>query len=106
MKRPALVLLCSLVTAGILAAQASSKWVFRGGDGGLRYGADARGNRIMDFSFAGYGAGGVALPAVRAARTVAPAPGDNTASIQAAIDQVSALAPGRDGFRGAVVLEK
>src|SRR4051812_11395203 len=109
MKQHARVLVCSLAAAGVLAAQGSpgsSKWVFPGRDGRLRYGADVRGNRIMDFSFAGYAAGGLALPAVHAARTLAPVPGDNTASIQAAIDQVSALAPGSDGFRGAVVLER
>jgi hypothetical protein len=47
----------------------------------------------------------VRLPTVPAARTVSPASGDNSARIQATLDQVSSLAPGADGLRGAVVLE-
>ncbi len=80
--------------------------MYVGDDRRLHYGTDARGNRIMDFSHAGYKGGGVALPAVRVARTVSAQPGDNTARIQAAIDEVSRLVPGADGFRGAVLLER
>src|SRR5208337_2923390 len=47
--------------------------------------------------------GGVALPSVPAARKVAPSGGDDTAAIQKAIDEVSALPPS-GGFRGAVEL--
>ncbi len=74
--------------------------------GRLQYTADARGNRIMDFSHAGYKGGGVRIPDVRVARTVKPAAGDNTAQIQAAIDEVSKRAPDANGFRGAVLLEQ
>jgi hypothetical protein len=59
----------------------------------------------MDFSHAGYRGGGVAIPAVRVARTLSPAAGDNASRIQAAIDEVSRLERGRDGFRGAVQLQ-
>jgi hypothetical protein len=59
----------------------------------------------MDFSHAGYKGGGVALPMVRVARTLSPLPGDTTSQIQSAIDEVSRLARGADGFRGAVVLQ-
>jgi dienelactone hydrolase len=93
------------VTIGV-AAQSRSKWVYPGDDGRLQYGADARGNRIMDFSHAGFKGGGVRLPDVRAARTIGAIPGDNTSRIQAAIDEVSLRAPAADGFRGAVVLER
>ncbi len=89
---------------GFQAKAALSKWVYPGPDQRLRYATDARGNRIMDFSFAGYKGGGVALPVVRVERTVAPVPGDNTTRIQAAIDEVSKLPLDRDGFRGAVLL--
>jgi hypothetical protein len=100
MKRvAALLVLSSLVFHG----QGTSKWVSMDGQR-LRYTSDARGNRIMDFSHAGYGGGGVALPDVRAARTLDAVPGDNTARIQAAIDEVSRLQPDASGFRGAVVL--
>jgi len=54
----------------------------------------------MDFSFAGYGGGGVPIPNPSAVQTLQPAPGDNSARIQAAIDAAAAaggavaLAPG------------
>jgi hypothetical protein len=82
-----------------------SRWVWVGADGRLHYSTDARGNRIMDFSHAGYAGGGVRLPAVRVVRTVGPVPGDNSARIQAAIDEVSNLEPDAEGFRGALLLE-
>jgi len=91
------------VTIGV-AAQPRSKWVYLGDDRRLHYGTDARGNRIMDFSHAGFKGGGVALPTIRAARTVEPESGDGTARIQAAIDEVSRLPRQPDGFRGAVLL--
>jgi hypothetical protein len=93
-----------VVGAVALLAQGRSKWVYVGDEHLLRYGTDPRGNRIMDFSHAGYKGGGVALPIVRVARRLDPAPGDNTSRIQAAIDEVSHLAPDADGFRGAVLL--
>jgi hypothetical protein len=95
-----------LVSAAALGAQGKSQWVYPGAKGRLQYAADARGNRIMDFSHAGYKGGGVRIPDVRAARTVKPAEGDNTAQIQAAIDDVSTRAPDAHGFRGAVLLEQ
>jgi len=62
-------------------------------------------HRLPDFSFAGYKGGGVSIPTAAAAVTVSPQAGDNRASIQAAIDKVSALPPGADGLRGAVLLK-
>ncbi|PYX93727.1 MAG: hypothetical protein DMG67_03475, partial [Acidobacteria bacterium] len=75
-----------------------------GSDGRLHYKTDSLGNPIMDFSYAGYRAGGVALPNVAAKRTVSPSSGDDTSAIQSAINAVSALAPDANGFRGAVLL--
>jgi hypothetical protein len=73
-------------------------------DGRLVYVPDSRGDRVPDFSHAGYAGGGVALP-MPAATVVVEAPrGDATAAVQAAIDRVSALAPGADGVRGVVRL--
>jgi hypothetical protein len=57
----------------------------------------------VDFSYAGYMGGGVPLPRVPAGPSVSPSGADDTAAIQHAIDQVSAL-PLKNGFRGAVVL--
>ena len=58
----------------------------------------------IDFSYAGYGGGGVAPPAVAAAIAVRPSGGDDTLLLQGAIDRVAALPLRADGFRGAVLL--
>lgn len=74
-------------------------------NGRLSYPADASGNRIPDYSYAGYKGGGVALPANIPVRvTVNPISGDDTANIQAAIDQVGNLPLQSDGYRGTVLL--
>jgi hypothetical protein len=74
--------------------------------GMLRVVPDYRGNRILDFSGAGYRGGGVQLPDVQAMAVVEPAQGDATARIQAAIDAVSQLPADAMGLRGAVLLRK
>lgn len=61
-------------------------------------------NTVPDFSRVGYKGGGVAIPFVPAAVTISDGGGDDTALIQNAIDEVSALPVGPDGFRGAVLL--
>jgi len=94
----------SFLTAALYAAS-NSAWVSRGSDGKLHYRADSHGNRIMDFSYAGYKGGGSRLPTVPVARTVRPEAGDATARIQQAIDVVSRLMPSDQGLRGAVLLD-
>jgi len=79
--------------------------VSAGADGRLRYSSDAQGNRIVDFSHAGYGGGGVRLPNVPARVVVGPGGGRDGTRIQAAIDMVSSMPPDASGFRGAVLLE-
>lgn len=80
--------------------------VAQGGDGRLVYTADAAGNRVIDFSAAGYGGGGVAIPLVPARIVVGPSGGGRDREvIQAALDHVAALPVGADGFRGAVLLK-
>jgi hypothetical protein len=79
-------------------------WVSVGKDGRLAYGSDGQGNRVPDFSTAGYRAGS-AIPEVRAARKVqAPSGGDDTALIQAALDALSQNPVDDAGLRGAVEL--
>jgi hypothetical protein len=73
-------------------------------DGKLVAQAEANGDRIVDFSTAGYAGGDRDIPAVPAKVFVTPAQGDSTALIQGAIDQVAKLPPDADGFRGAVLL--
>jgi hypothetical protein len=79
--------------------------VYPGTDGKLVYVADSLGNKIPDFSNAGYKGGGVPIPFVAIKETVWPVRGDNSANIQAAIDKVSALPVDESGFRGAVLLK-
>lgn len=94
----------ALPPSGRAADRARSTWVQPGADGKLAYRTTPAGDRIMDFSHAGYRGGGVALPRVPARVTVYPDNrDDDTAAIQAAIEQVAAL-PRQDGFRGAVEL--
>ncbi len=83
--------------------KAASEWVRLGPDGKLVYKTTPAGDRIMDFSYAGYMGGGVALPEVAVKITVRPVEGDNTAAIQEAIDKISAMSLEK-GFRGAVLL--
>ncbi|MGF7046485.1 hypothetical protein J2T13_000961 [Paenibacillus sp. DS2015] len=83
-----------------------SQIAFLGKDDKLVYVGDFRGNRILDFSNAGYMGGGVKIPDVKVRVTVQPQDGDDTARIQAAIDQVAQMPIGTDSFRGAVLLKK
>jgi hypothetical protein len=81
-----------------------SEWVYWDAQGKLVYKPlNENGDRIMDFSHAGYHGGGVAIPDVPVKATLMPSGGDDTAAIQGAIDEVSRL-PLANGFRGAVLL--
>lgn len=82
----------------------SAEWVKLGADNKLIYKKDEKGNKIMDFSGAGYMGGGVPLPDVPVKITLLPRSGeDQTTTIQNAINEV-ALMPLVNGFRGAVLL--
>ncbi len=72
--------------------------------GELVYQMDADGNRMPDFSFAGYGGGGVPLPEAQASLLVEPGPGDDGARIQAALDHLATYPLDAAGLRGAVLL--
>lgn len=64
-------------------------------------------NLIPDFSHAGYGGGGVALPtyaSIPVQETLSPGSGDRRGDIQAALDRVAALPADGRGIRGAVLL--
>ena len=95
---------CSDCRLGLRWHGAESQWVHADADGKLVYQTTPAGDRIMDFSNAGYMGGGVALPTVSVRRTVKPSAGpDDTPAIQTAIDAVAAMNP-EGGFRGAVLL--
>jgi len=92
------------VGMGAEGARGKSEWVYLNEGGKLVYKPTEKGDRIMDFSYAGYGGGGVSIPTVETKVTVGPQEGDNTGAIQRAIDEVSRL-PLVNGFRGAVLLK-
>lgn len=72
----------------------------------LVYASDEDGNRIVDFSHAGYRGGTVALPKMAVVETISPVSGDNTAHIQRAINAVAARTPNESGHRGAILLKR
>lgn len=80
--------------------------VFQGNDGKMQYTPDEKGNRVPDFSYCGYDAGNTAIPFVETKVFVTVQEDDATETIQNAIDYVSGLPLDKDGFRGAILLDK
>jgi hypothetical protein len=70
----------------------------------LVYSVDDEGNRIPDFSHAGYAGGGVPIPNVPVVKTISPINGDNTQHIQNAFFELSFYPKDANGFRGALQL--
>jgi hypothetical protein len=85
----------------------TSQWVHYNSYGKLVYKPlDPHGDKIMDFSTAGYEQGAKPVPTAPVEATVSPSGGDDTANIQAAIATVSAMTlNAKTGLRGAVLLE-
>ncbi len=81
-----------------------SNIVYSGSDGKLVYVRDTAGNCVPDFSHAGYKGGGVDIPYVDVVKTISPVSGDNTSSIQNAINEVSNMPLNSNGIRGAILL--
>ena len=101
----------AVLAPSIVASQATAPpvrpavSVTRGADGRLVYTTDTLGNRVVDFSHAGYAGGGTPLPDVPARVRVAPDGTHDREQVQAALDLVAALPLDSHGFRGAVQLE-
>ncbi|MBV8657669.1 MAG: hypothetical protein JO142_07595 [Burkholderiales bacterium] len=101
-QRTTFLLSALLLTA--LSGPAHAAWVSTGSDGRLQYGTDTHGNRIADFSYAGYHGGGVRLPEPASTVDVRPAAdGESCDAIQNAIDQIARQQPS-NGIRGVVRL--
>ncbi|HEY0040672.1 MAG TPA: DUF6298 domain-containing protein, partial [Flavisolibacter sp.] len=66
--------------------------------------AQKPGKPAIDFSHAGYGGGGKALPQVAAVLTIQPTGGDDTRLLQEAVNQIGKLPVQKNGFRGALLL--
>jgi hypothetical protein len=100
----------AMIAVALLTSWAEAKEtpppVAPGGDGRLVYEDLSRGDRVPDFSHAGYRGGGAALPKIPARVRVASAEGDDGARIQAAIDHVSSLPADPAGSRGAILLDR
>jgi hypothetical protein len=88
-----------------MAQAAESVWAYPSYTQRMIYKPDAQGDRISDYSIVGYRQSKASIPNVPVAATVFAGDGDDTARVQAAIDQVAAMPLGPDGFRGAVLLK-
>lgn len=89
-----------------IKAQTTFPDIVKTKEGKLTFTADSQGNKIPDFSFAGYMASEKAIPNVENKIFVPKQEQDATQKIQTAIDYVSNLKPDKTGFRGAVLLDK
>lgn len=74
-------------------------------EGKLFYQPDSLGNRIPDFSYAGYMAGEKPIPNIGIKVVVSVSEEDATDIIQKALDYVGSLRPDENGFRGTVLLQ-
>ena len=95
-----------LLLAG--AVGAGSSLAYYGESQRLIQPLNEQGNRVSDFSLAGYGFGAeppdVSMMPFNRVISLTPEAGDDTARIQAALDQVGALELQSDGLRGVVQL--
>jgi len=101
------LVIVAVVTMGVEVTNAQplakSQWIYPDPQGRLVYKTFPTGDKIMDFSYAGYMGGGVSIPSVPVKITLSPSAGDNTGAIQNAINEVSQMTL-VNGFRGTVLL--
>jgi hypothetical protein len=101
-----------LITSSIvfIAVANAQKWesamVKLNKNGSLYYIPDSLGNTIPDFSRVGYYRGDKTIPSVAVVKTITASDDNDGVLIQSAIDEVAALSPRKDGFRGAILLKK
>lgn len=104
------LILCLTIVFVPAGGQAFSKLVKPCENGKLEYlaysnkGEEIKVNQIPDFSYAGYRFGGIELPQLPVEIRLSPMEGDNRQQIQNAIDQLSAVPPDENGFRGTILL--
>ena len=93
-----------LASSAFSFAQTSSL-VSIGANGKLNYSPDSKGNIVPDFSGVGYMNSESAIPTIAVVKTVYAITGDNLSNIQTAINEVAALTPDANGFRGAILFK-
>lgn len=93
------------VVSAIIAVPRPKPLVYIGEDGHLHYISDKLGNRVIDFSYCGYGSSEKTIPTIPAKVLVPIIHEDATELIQRAIDHVSSLPLNENGFRGAIQFE-
>ena len=102
-----LVLAFSIVSFNSSTPPWESKFIKLNKDGSLKYIPDEKGNIIPDFSRVGYYGNDKEIPDVPVVKTIQPAAeGTSEMIIQSAIDEVSKKTPGKDGFKGAILLKR
>ncbi len=89
-----------------MLAQSTFPDIIKDAKGTITYTKDDLGNQIPDFSYAGYKASTVAIPDVAIQVFVPHIDGDATATIQSAIDYIAKNKLDKNGFRGAILLDK
>ena len=101
----ALVLFCLLNITSAIAQE--SKYYSINNDGSLNFKPDEKGNIIPDFSRVGYHMGDKELPEVKVVKTISAVEnGSSQEVIQKAIDEIAAMNPDKNGFKGAILLKK
>ncbi|MET3114142.1 hypothetical protein AAKU52_001875 [Pedobacter sp. CG_S7] len=110
MKYKHLIKGCLILAAIGIAFKSDSNWASKfltiSTNGIITYYPDEKGNTIPDFSQVGYHHGNKEIPEVKVVKTVSPVDGDARELLQKAIDEVSALKPDINGFRGTILIKK
>ncbi len=101
----AVLCLCALISIPYFVS-GQTDLVQIDGNRHLSYAKDADGFVLPDFSYAGYHNGDPDIPYIQVVKTISAVTGDNTAHLQAAIDEIGARTPDTNGFRGALLLRK
>lgn len=90
--------------SNVLSQTWQSSILYYDEDSSLVYVRDAEGNRIPDFSYAGYKNGNDTIPFLPFIKTIGPVAGDNTNNINNALFETALSPADANGFRGALLL--
>jgi len=100
------ILLVIFLVSNLVCNGQSNVPAVSGGNGSpLKYKSDEKGNRVVDFSYAGYHAGVIVLPHYDASIYIPSQVDDATFIMQQAIDYLSSLPLNQQGHRGVIQLD-